>query len=115
MARRVTPATPPVTSRRSRLYPPGPAGRSSMNRVRGAGQAVRLLLVLASLSLVGPVSPVSPAAGGARLVAAVAWPVSTLVVSEVQTGGASASDEFAEVSNAGSVVVDLMGLEVAYA
>src|SRR6185369_15905588 len=33
----------------------------------------------------------------------------------VQTGGASASDEFAEISNAGAVAVDLTGLEVVYA
>jgi len=84
-----------------------------MDRVRGAGQAVLLLLVLASLALVGPRS--SAARLPAELAAAVAWPTSTLVVSEVQTGGASASDEFAEISNAGAVAVDLTGLEVVYA
>jgi len=46
---------------------------------------------------------------------AVAWPVSTLLVSEVQTGGASASDEFAEITNAGAAAVDLAGLELVYA
>ena len=84
-----------------------------MDRVRGAGQAVLLLLVLASLALVGPTS--SAARPPAELAAAVAWPTSSLVVSEVQTGGASASDEFAEISNAGAVAVDLTGLEVVYA
>jgi lamin tail-like protein len=47
--------------------------------------------------------------------AAVAWPPATLLVSEVQTGGASASDEFAEITNAGPSTVDLAGLEIVYA
>ena len=46
--------------------------------------------------------------------AAVPWPVSTLLVSEVQTGGASASDEFAEITNVGAAPVDLAGLELVY-
>ena len=46
---------------------------------------------------------------------AVAWPISTLLVSEVQTGGASASDEFAEITNVGASSVDLAGLELVYA
>src|SRR5207247_5983783 len=58
-------------------------------------------------------------AAGANLapepLAAVTWPVSTLLVSEVQTGGASASDEFAEITNAGPTAVDLAGLELVYA
>ena len=41
-------------------------------------------------------------------------PVSTLVVSEVQTGGTSASDEFVEVANQGATAVDLGGLELVY-
>ena len=36
-------------------------------------------------------------------------------ISEIQTGGASASDEFVEVANQGSAPVDLAGLEVVYA
>jgi uncharacterized protein YdeI (BOF family) len=56
--------------------------------------------------------------GGAVLAAGtagvVAWPVSTLLVSEVQTGGASASDEFAEITNAGASAVDLAGIELVY-
>jgi hypothetical protein len=44
----------------------------------------------------------------------VTWPVSTLLVSEVQTGGASASDEFAEITNVGGSPVDLAGLELVY-
>ncbi len=47
--------------------------------------------------------------------AAVAWPPATLVLSEFQTGGASASDEFVEVANQGAGAVDLAGLEVVYA
>jgi hypothetical protein len=47
--------------------------------------------------------------------AVVAWPPSTLVVSEVQTGGLSASDEFVELANQGAGAVDLAGLEVIYA
>ena len=54
--------------------------------------------------------------GGAPVLAAfVGWPPSTLVVSEVQTGGTSASDEFVEVANQGALPVDLSGLEVVYA
>ncbi|HET9852533.1 MAG TPA: hypothetical protein VFP56_08520 [Candidatus Limnocylindrales bacterium] len=45
---------------------------------------------------------------------AVTWPASTLLVSEVQTGGASASDEFAEITNVGGASVDLVGLELVY-
>jgi hypothetical protein len=46
---------------------------------------------------------------------AAGWSVSTaLLVSEVVTGGASASDEFAELYNAGSGPVDLAGLELVY-
>ncbi|HEY2887596.1 MAG TPA: hypothetical protein VGJ17_03205, partial [Candidatus Limnocylindrales bacterium] len=47
---------------------------------------------------------------------AVAWPASSgLLIAEVVTGGASASDEYFELTNAGSVAHDLNGLEVAYA
>ena len=62
-----------------------------MDRVRGAGQAVLLLLVLASLALVGPTS--SAARPPAELAAAVAWPTSSLVGTDVQTRGAAATDE----------------------
>jgi len=47
--------------------------------------------------------------------AAVAWPPSTSVLlSEVMTGGASASDEFIELYDAASTPVDLVGDEVVY-
>src|ERR1700675_3645581 len=92
-----------------------PRGRSSMDRVRRAGTLALFLLVAlvaATVSAV-PAEPPGRAAAG-RLVAAVAWPTSTLLVSEIVTGSASASDEFAELTNAGSSAVDLAGLEVAY-
>ena len=48
--------------------------------------------------------------------AAVAWPPSGgVVVGEVVTGGASASDEYVEIANVSSASVDLAGLELAYA
>ena len=78
-----------------------------MDRARRAGWTALIVVVLAA-SLAGW--------GGARVLAGVvAWPASTLVVSEVQTGGTSASDEFVEIANQGSGPVDLMGLEVVYA
>ncbi|HET7677307.1 MAG TPA: hypothetical protein VFK38_05585 [Candidatus Limnocylindrales bacterium] len=47
--------------------------------------------------------------------ASVGWPVSSgLLVSEVVTGGASGSDEFVELYNAGPAPLDLAGLELAY-
>src|SRR4249919_938729 len=78
-----------------------------MNRARRAGWTALIVVVLvAALGIVG----------GTRVLAgAVGWPPSTLVVSEVQTGGASASDEFVEVANQGPGAVDLAGLEVVYA
>ncbi len=53
--------------------------------------------------------------GAGALPAAVSWPPSTsLLISEIQTGGVSASDEFVELYNAGPDAVDLAGLELAY-
>jgi outer membrane biosynthesis protein TonB len=90
-----------------------------MSRVRRAGTcALPFALVLAVV--------VSALAWGARrpdptapirvprVPAAVAWPTSPLLVSEVQTGGASASDEFTELYNGGADPVDLAGLELVY-
>ena len=78
-----------------------------MDRARRAGSlALALSLALASGGAAAP-----PAVRAA----VVAWPTSTLVVSELQTGGASASDEFVELANQGSTPVDLLGLEVVYA
>ncbi|MEO8470303.1 MAG: lamin tail domain-containing protein [Chloroflexota bacterium] len=82
-----------------------------MERVRGAVGAVLSMILLATSVALVAASPMLQAPGVA---ASVAWPVSTLVVSEVQTGGASASDEFAEIANVGSTDVDLSGMEIVY-
>jgi len=83
-----------------------------VERARGAAVvALIAILLVGTVAVAAPAlvrTPVAPAA-------AVGWPPSTLLVSEVQTGGASASDEFAEIANAGTVPVDLAGLELAYA
>jgi uncharacterized protein YdeI (BOF family) len=81
-----------------------------MQRVRRAAPAVLALVVVLCLSS-GPVTALPVTIVQA---ASVAWPPSTLVVSEVQTGGASASDEFVEIANQGSGPVDLIGLELVY-
>src|SRR3954451_336886 len=71
-----------------------------------------LILGIALLGIVG-MSPFSPRGLGAA--AAVGWPVSTgVVVAEVVTGGASASDEYVEITNVGSATVDLLNLELVY-
>src|ERR1700675_797712 len=94
-----------------------------MLRARRAGPwalplAMTLTVLAAPLTDAAARRPDPPAPAGGPMVASVAlvaWPVSTLDVSEVQTGGASASDEFAEVYNGGSLAVDLAGLELVYA
>lgn len=84
-----------------------------MERVRAAAVvALPAVLLIASVVLAAVAPAVRQAL--APIPAAVAWPPSTLVVSEIQTGGASASDEFAEISNVGSAPVDLGGLELVY-
>ncbi|MEA2549989.1 MAG: uncharacterized protein QOE42_2587, partial [Chloroflexota bacterium] len=94
-----------------------------MSRARRAGSTAlpfALVLVLIAASFATAVAPrplASRSAVAEPLVvtAAVAWPTSTLLISEVQTGGASASDEFAEIANTGTGAVDLIGLELVYA
>jgi hypothetical protein len=55
-------------------------------------------------------------AAGTSTAASVTWPPSAgLVVAEVVTGGASASDEYVEIANSGSSVAELGGLELVYA
>ena len=83
-----------------------------MDRTRFAVSAA-LIAVLAIGTLGSPIAGV----GGAVSVAAAvpSWPTSTLVISEIQTGGASASDEFVEIANQGAAGIDLVGLEVVYA
>ena len=77
-----------------------------MRRARRAGRSALVLALLGAI-----VVPFSPSA----VAGPVTWPTSTLVLSEVQTGGASASDEFVEIANQGAGPVDLLGLEVVYA
>ena len=81
-----------------------------MDRARRAGSTA--LIVVAMIA--APVARMGRA-GSPSLAATVGWPPSTLVVSEVQTGGASASDEFVELANQGGAPTDLLGLEVVYA
>ena len=78
--------------------------------------ALASLLLLATL-VGGPPRPQATPAPMVNLrpVAAVAWPPSTgLLIAEVVTGGASASDEYVEITNAGAVPADLAGMELAY-
>jgi hypothetical protein len=77
-------------------------------RVAPLAALVIVLTVVGATVAAGPAPTASP-------LAVVAWPVSTtLLVSELQTGGASASDEFAEITNVGATSVDLAGLEIVY-
>jgi len=92
-----------------------------MSRARRAGPAALpfalvLVLIVASLATAAhrPLSPDTLGALPRVATVAVPWPTSTLLISEVETGGASASDEFAELANTGALAVDLMGLELAY-
>ena len=78
-----------------------------MDRARRAGFTALIVVVMVA-SLAGSRS-------SGVLAGVVGWPTSSLVISEVQTGGASASDEFVEIAAQGSAPVDLMGLEVIYA
>jgi hypothetical protein len=82
-----------------------------MQRARRSLLSV-VVLAVALIGIAGvtpnPVRLVSPAA-------AVSWPVSAgLVVSEVVTGGASASDEYVELFNAGAASLDLQDVELVY-
>ncbi|MGH2477815.1 MAG: lamin tail domain-containing protein, partial [Candidatus Limnocylindrales bacterium] len=84
-----------------------------MQRVRRAGStALTFVLALGWSGIPAVGGPWSAAVADA---ASIAWPTSTLVISEVQTGGAGASDEFVEIANQGTAPVDLVGLEVVYA
>jgi len=84
-----------------------------MARVRFAASAALVLLLVLGLSARGP-STAGPGFEPGRA-AAVSWPTSTgLVIAEVVTGGASASDEWVELYNASAATADLVGLEVVY-
>jgi len=97
-----------VTSRHPRLR--SPIGRRSLAFV-AAG-----IVLLACLPTVVAVNEVGPG-GTAPWVASEALegePTGHLLVSEVMTGGASASDEFIELYNPGPEALPLEGLEVIY-
>jgi hypothetical protein len=78
---------------------------------RAAVTALFMTLIVTSLPGAGGTS--LPA--GIELAAAPSWPPSSVVLSEIVTGGSSASDEFVEIANQGPLAVDLQGLEVVYA
>ena len=83
-----------------------------MARVRPAAYAALLFVLLAAASAGGP----APRRTDPVPLAAVGWsPSGSLLVAEIVTGGASASDEYVELVNAGLTPADLAGLEVAYA
>ncbi len=76
--------------------------------------AVASLLLLSTL-IGGPPRPETTRMANVRPAATVTWPPSAgLLIAEVVTGGASASDEYVEITNAGGVPADLAGLELAY-
>jgi uncharacterized protein YdeI (BOF family) len=76
--------------------------------------AVASLLLLSTL-IGGPPRPETTRTANLRPAAAVTWPPSAgLLIAEVVTGGASASDEYVEITNAGGVPADLAGVELAY-
>ena len=80
-----------------------------MERARLAIVAAVLVILSVSGVVIAASAPAVPAP------AVVTWPPSAaLLLAELQTGGASASDEFVEVTNAGPTTVDLAGLEVVY-
>ena len=71
-------------------------------------------VAVALVSLLVSVAAISAAMPGHAL-AAVPWPASTgLVLAEAVTGGASASDEYVEIYNAGASPIDLGGCELVY-
>ena len=76
---------------------------------RSAALATLLVFGISAIALASSGAPASQAASS------VAWPISTgLLLAEVVTGGASASDEYVEITNGGSVDADLGGIELVY-
>jgi uncharacterized protein YdeI (BOF family) len=72
-------------------------------------------LFAALVSLLVSVAALAATVSAGYAVTPVAWPISTgLVLAEVVTGGASASDEYVEIANAAPAPLDLNGLEVVY-
>ena len=86
-----------------------------MHRARRAVMAAFILTwSVATLALADAAGP--PVNASLALSPNVAWPTSSgLLIAEVVTGGASASDEYIELTNASSAPIDLDGLELAYA
>ena len=89
-----------------------------MARVRRAASAALVLLVLLGTVVLGAAPErrlVAAAVVPPHLLAAVTWPPSSSVlVAEMMTGGASASDEYVELTNASAATLDLGGLELVY-
>ncbi len=84
-----------------------------MARARIAAVAALVLVLLLAATAAAAPGAVRPTGVAAQ--AAVAWSTSSgLLVAEVVTGGASASDEYVELTNASATAVDLAGHEVAY-
>ena len=82
-----------------------------MDRARRLAIVLSILVSVLGLTVTAVPTRISPSD-----VAAVGWPVSdSLLLAEVVTGGASASDEFVEVTNSGPAPADLYGLELVYA
>ncbi len=78
---------------------------STVNPPRGAARAARVLIVCLVLTVYLPIGPAGPASAAG---------IDHLVVSEVMTGGASASDELIEIYNPSSATLPLEGLELIY-
>ncbi|MDQ3448134.1 MAG: lamin tail domain-containing protein [Chloroflexota bacterium] len=74
--------------------------------------AVVMMVVAATSAMVSAATPIGAPVGGVRQGFDAEAP--RLVVGEVVTGGASASDEWVEIYNAGAVSGDLAGLELVY-
>jgi len=84
-----------------------------VERARAAAAVALFALLLAATAALAVAAPTLRESVPAPA-ALVGWPPATLVVTEVQTAGASASDEFAEIGNMGPTSVDLAGLEIVY-
>jgi hypothetical protein len=70
--------------------------------------ALLVAFIVGSATMAAATPPAWPATSAT-------WPPSSgLVVAEVMTGGASASDEYVELANAGSADADLAGCELVY-
>ena len=84
---------------------------------RAATAALVLILSFAAMTLGAQPDPrLASTVGSPQPLAAVAWPPSsTVLLAEVVTGGASASDEYVELTNGSATTVDLAGLELVYA